>query len=230
MHNPLRSEADAFRMVVVVAAAGALVIAAGLIISPLAGLIVLGLELGVGIGLIWRSSQGSLPQEPRIARADDDVYRLLVIANETVGGRALLAEIERRTSDKRRSEILVVAPPHARSRADYIASDVDAAIEEAEERLRASLRMMRERGLSVDGRVGDHHDPTQSLEDALREFAADEVIISTHPPERSRWLEWEVVDRAQRELPLTVTHVVVDLEAEAREAEGLGARGSEPGA
>src|SRR5690606_26971497 len=162
MHNPLRSERDAFRLVLVVAAAGALVIAAGLIIGPLAGLIVLGLELGVGVGLIWRSSRGSLPQEPRIARSDDDVYRLLVIANETVGGRALLAEIERRCSG-RRSEILVVAPPHAHSRAEHLASDVDAAIEEAEERLQASLGTMRERGLSASGRVGDHHDPTASL-------------------------------------------------------------------
>jgi GABA permease len=226
MHNPLRSERDAFRLVLVVAAAGALVIAAGLIIGPLAGLIVLGLELGVGIGLIWRSSRGSLPQQPRLARADDGVYRLLVIANETVGGRSLLGEIERRCSG-RRSEILVVAPPHTHSRAEHLASDVDEAIREAEERLRASLRTMRERGLAVEGRVGDHHDPTESLEDALREFAASEVIISTHPPERSRWLEWEVVDRARRDLPLTVTHVVVDLEAEAREAAGLGAGGSE---
>jgi hypothetical protein len=63
--------------------------------------------------------------------------------------------------------------------------------------------------------VGDHHEPNASLEDALRDFPADEVIISTHPPERSRWLERGVVSRAREEVPLPVTHVVVDLEAEA---------------
>jgi hypothetical protein len=39
-------------------------------------------------------------------------------------------------------------------------------------------------------------------------------VISTHPPERSRWLEGGVVERARNEIPLPVTHVVVDLEAE----------------
>jgi hypothetical protein len=49
----------------------------------------------------------------------------------------------------------------------------------------------------------------------LRGFAADEVVISTHPPHRSKWLERGVVERARKEIPLPVTHVVVDLEAEA---------------
>jgi hypothetical protein len=49
----------------------------------------------------------------------------------------------------------------------------------------------------------------------LRAFPADELIISTHPPDRSKWLERGVVERARREVPLPVTHVVVDLEAEA---------------
>ena len=46
------------------------------------------------------------------------------------------------------------------------------------------------------------------------------MIISTHPPDRSRWLERGVVDRARREVPLPITHVVVDLEAEAGRATG----------
>jgi hypothetical protein len=40
------------------------------------------------------------------------------------------------------------------------------------------------------------------------------VIISTHPPERSRWLERGVVERARRDVDLPITHVVTDLEAE----------------
>ena len=35
------------------------------------------------------------------------------------------------------------------------------------------------------------------MEDALRRFPADEVIISTHPPGRSNWLERDVVERAR---------------------------------
>jgi hypothetical protein len=40
------------------------------------------------------------------------------------------------------------------------------------------------------------------------------MIISTHPPERSRWLERGVVERARRDIDLPITHVIVDLEAE----------------
>jgi hypothetical protein len=69
-------------------------------------------------------------------------------------------------------------------------------------------------GIVARGQVGDHHDPNVAIEDALREFAADEVVISTHPPERSKWLERGVVERAERDVPLPVTHVIVDLEAE----------------
>jgi len=100
------------------------------------------------------------------------------------------------------------------SRLELLASDVDGAIDEARRRLDRSLAAMRAAGLNASGQVGDHHDPNAAIEDALREFAADEVIISTHPPERSKWLEQGVVDRAEEDLPVPVTHVVVDLEAE----------------
>jgi GABA permease len=72
-------------------------------------------------------------------------------------------------------------------------------------------------GLRARAEVGDC-DPNVAMEDALREFGADEVIISTHPPDRSRWLERGVVERAREEVELPVTHVVVDLDAEAARA------------
>ena len=83
----------------------------------------------------------------------------------------------------------------------------------ARQRLELSLQAIQERGLAARGQVGES-DPNVAIEDALREFAADEIVISTHPPDRSRWLEGGVVERARREIELPVTHVVVDLEAE----------------
>ena len=56
------------------------------------------------------------------------------------------------------------------------------------------------------------------MEDALRRFPADEVIISTHPLGRSNWLERDVVERARERFDITVTHVVVDLDREGAEA------------
>ena len=154
-----------------------------------------------------------------VSRRDDPVYRVLVLANETVGGRALLAEIQNRCKG-RNSEILVVVPALTSTPLEPWASDVDRALDEARERLDASLASMEAAGLPARGYVGDHHEPNASLEDALRDFPADEVIVSTHPPDKSRWLERGVVARARQEVPLPVTHVVVDLDAEARATAG----------
>ena len=64
--------------------------------------------------------------------------------------------------------------------------------------------------------VGDD-DPFAAATDALASFGADEVIISTLPPESSRWLERGVVEQLRRDVPLPITHVVVDREAEVRD-------------
>jgi hypothetical protein len=217
MHNPLRSEAEMFRVVVVVAVAVAPVIALALITEPVYGAILLALELGIGIGLVWRSSRGAEPHTAEVTELGDDVHRVLVVANQTVGGRALLDELRSRCGG-RRSEVFVVVPPLVSSRLEHLAHDVDAAIAEANERLDRSLAAMAAAGLDARGEVGDHHDPNEAIEDALREFPADEVVISTHPPARSKWLERGVVERAERDVPLPVAHVVVDLEAEAATA------------
>jgi GABA permease len=137
---------------------------------------------------------------------------VLVVANETVGGRALLSEIEYRCRG-RNSEILVVTPAIT-SAVKHWLSDVDEAIDAAEARRADSVRTIEALGLRARGEVGDS-DPNVAIEDALRTFPADEVIISTHPPDRSRWLERGVVRRARDDVELPVTHVVVDLEAEA---------------
>ncbi len=217
MHNPLRSERDAFRWVVTIGIALGLVVAVAVVWRPGAGAVLLALEVGIGIGLLWHQARGSLPRTAEVARRGDGVYRVLVVANETVGGRALLAEIKNRCKG-RPSEIMVVVPALTSSQLEHWTSDVDRALEEARARLRDSLAAMQAAGIDARGEVGDHHEPNAAIEDALRFFPADEVIISTHPPERSKWLERGVVERARAEVPLPVTHVVVDLEAERAEA------------
>jgi hypothetical protein len=214
MHNPLRSEAEMFRLVVIIGGACALVIAVALITEPVVGAIVLAAEIGLAAGLIWRTSRGSEPHQAEVATGDPSTHRVLVVANETVAGRALLEEVQNRTKS-RPSEVFVVVPAMASSRLEHLAHDVDGAIAEAQQRLTGALGAMEAAGLSARGQVGDHHDPNQAIEDALRSFPADELIVSTHPPARSKWLERGVVERARREVPLPVTHVVVDLDAEA---------------
>ncbi len=76
-----------------------------------------------------------------------------------------------------------------------------------------SLIAIGELGLKAKGEIGDA-DPNVAIEDALRVFPADEIVISTHPPQRSRWLEHGVVDRAREQIDLPISHVVVDLAAD----------------
>jgi hypothetical protein len=212
LHNPLRSEADAFRWVVLIGLGAASIIALALLTRPAIGAAWGAALIGFGAGLLYRSSRGSLPRDVQLSRGGDGRHRLLVVANQTVGGKALLEEILNR-SRGRQSEILVVTPALASSRAAHWASDVDEAMELARQRRELSVLAVEEAGLKARGEVGDS-DPNVAIEDALRQFAADEIVISTHPPERSRWLEHGVVQRARDEIDLPITHVVVDLEAE----------------
>ena len=78
---------------------------------------------------------------------------------------------------------------------------------------RREPRQARGRRRQARGEVGDG-DPLQAMEDALRTFGADEIIISTHPEGRSNWLERGVVERARERFAVPITHVVVDLERE----------------
>jgi hypothetical protein len=213
MHNPLRSEADAFRFVMTIGAGAAAVIALSLLAGPEYGVVLAAALVGVGIGAAWRSSRGSIRRRAEVASGGGEVHRVLVVANETVGGRALLSEIRNRCKG-RDSEILVVTPALVGSAVKAWASDVDDAIEAAKRRQADSVRAIEAVGLRTRGEVGDS-DPNVAIEDALLRFPADEVIISTHPRERSRWLERGVVERAREEVDLPITHVVVDLEAEA---------------
>ena len=214
MHNPLRSEADAFRWVVVIGGAAVSVIVLTLLTRPLIGAIWAAALIGFGAGVAYRNSRGSLPRSVEVTRGGDGKHRLLVVANETVGGEALLEEIRERCRG-RDCEILVITPALVGSRASHWASDVDEAIELARQRMELSLIEIDRLGLKAKGEIGDS-DPNVAIEDALRVFPADEIVISTHPPERSRWLEHGVVERAREEIELPITHVVVDLAAESR--------------
>ncbi len=141
MHNPLRSEADVFRAVVIVAIGAGAVIALTLLTRPALGAALLAGEVGLGIGLMWRGARGALPRRADVLRSKDRIYRVLVVANQTVGGRALLEEIRNRCKG-RDSEILVVVPALTSSWREHWSSDVDGALAEAQQRLEESLFTM----------------------------------------------------------------------------------------
>jgi hypothetical protein len=218
MINPLRSEEDAFRFTLIVAILLAPIALVAVIWSTGAALAVAGgLALGLVFGLfVLRRSEPSEKAELR-PRREDGIHRILVVANETMAGRALQSEISSHSQGER-TELRVVVPA-LNSKIKHWTNEEDQARAEAQQRLERLLEGLRSQGLEAGGDIGDA-DPVQAMEDALRLYSADEVIISTHPPGRSNWLEHDVVSRAQERFDLPVTHVVVDLE---REQAGTGA-------
>jgi hypothetical protein len=105
-------------------------------------------------------------------------------------------------------DVLVVCPA-LNSKVRTWTSDEDGARGAAADRLQAALEALEGAGLRVRGEIGDG-DPLQALEDALRSFSADAIIISTHPVGSSNWLERGVVEAARARYDVPVTHVVGD--------------------
>jgi len=211
MKNPLRSEAEAFQFLLGAAVYFGLIAIAG-VLNRWVGLAVF-IVLSAGVIVWWlRARRIEPPQrETPVRRGDPDERRILVIANETVGGSALRNRIEEQSAGHP-TQVLVVTPA-LNSPVRTFTSDVDRAREQAQVRLKASLARLAEAGIEARGEIGDG-DPLQAIEDSLRTFGADEIIISTHPEGRSHWLERGVVSGARERFVVPITHVVVDLEAE----------------
>jgi hypothetical protein len=209
--NPFRSEAEAFRLVLLTIAGFAAIVAAALLGGWVVGLAVAAAVAAVGAWWYLKPLEVESTQQASTHVSAPDERRILVIANETVAGAELRETIER-TAAGHRAHVLVVTPA-LNTKLRHWVSDEDRARAEAQRRLADSLARLAESGIDARGQVGDA-DPVQSIADGLRTFGADEVIISTHPEGRSNWLERGVVDTARERFAVPITHVVVDLEAQ----------------
>jgi hypothetical protein len=140
-----------------------------------------------------------------------EAHCILVVANETLSGDALRREIAHRARGYETR--LRVVTPALNTKLRHWTSDEDDARAAASRRLEAILAALRREGFDAEGNIGEG-DPVQAMEDELRLFAADEAIVSTHPPGRSNWLERDVIERARERFHIPITHVIVDLERE----------------
>jgi len=136
--------------------------------------------------------------------------RLLVVANETVGGTALIDAVKKRT-DGGDLKVTVICPQND-PKGGWVIYD-DAARGAAENRLQTTLAQLREIGIEAQGEIMDP-DPYAATMDAVHAFNPDELIISTHPETRSGWMRKDLVTRIEEDTGLPVEHVVVDLDAE----------------
>jgi hypothetical protein len=223
MQNPFRSEQAAFRFVWLTVGYFVLIVI-GAEINRWLGL---GVFIAETAAIAWwftRRGQKQPPVREEMAAPPADERRVLVIANETVAGTELLQEIRRQAAG-RNTRVLLVCPA-LNSPVKHWVSDEDEAREQARARLETSLAVMREVGIAAEGEIGDG-DPLQAIEDALRTFTPNELVISTHPEGRSNWLERGVVASARERFAVPVTHVVVDLSSASPDAATAATAGGE---
>jgi GABA permease len=210
MESPFRSEAAAFQFLLITIGAFALIVLTSWA-SPVLGFITF-LLLSAAAVAVYLRQRGPEPEATKVTPlGGPDERRVLVVANETVGGQELLSTISTLALSQQ-TRFLVVCPA-LNSRLKTYTSDEDPAREAAQQRLDVTLARLASVGIEASGVVGDG-DPVVALDDAVRTFGPNEIVISTHPPGRSNWLEKGVVDSVRARYDIPVTHVVVDLDAE----------------
>ena len=136
---------------------------------------------------------------------------LLVVANETVDAQTLRDALAARGDDL---HVTVVSPVNEPQRGYVVYSDTRRA--SANRRLERALGHLRDAGVSADGYVVEA-EPAAAVRDALAtlEPPVDEVLVSTHPEEKSGWLRKHVIEQIRDAAgTIPVEHVVVDMEAE----------------
>jgi hypothetical protein len=116
---------------------------------------------------------------------------VLVVANETVDASTLRDALKARGDD---IHVTVVSPVNEPQRGYVVYTDTRRA--SARRRLERALAHLREEGIAADGYVVEA-DPAAAVRDALAQLEppVDEILVSTHPEEKSGWLRRNVLDR-----------------------------------
>jgi hypothetical protein len=169
-------------------------IVTGLIAPPIAAFALAGPGAGLAVGalaagaIVVIAARSRFDEEIEVGASQGDRYTLLVVATDAVedpGIAGAIAEVARagaratRADPDREPQILVVAPALNTRVAQWL-SDLGTARLGAQRRLAVSLGTLAAAGLDARGQVGDA-DPVQAVEDALRTFAAQEVVFVTGP-------------------------------------------------
>jgi len=136
----------------------------------------------------------------------DESLKVLVLASEPVSGEMLKSAIGEKRAQG--AEVLVVAPA-LNSKLRFWMSDPDPAIERAEAVQEETVERMDEEGIDAAGDTGES-DPLLAIQDTLATFAADQIVLFTHPSGDRNWLEEGVVDEIKQRFDLPVAHLVVE--------------------
>ncbi len=171
MRNPLRSESEAFRFLLVVIV-GALVIVGGAYLNTWLGVAAAVLAVA---GIVWWLMQEALPGVVEPAHKVDSSTppggtRVLVVAMPGTSSVTVAADA---------TEIVITVPALA-SKLEAATGAVDDRRADAEQTALSLTRRLSRPGVSVRGEVGAD-DPWLATEDALRTFGADAIVVAGDP-------------------------------------------------
>jgi hypothetical protein len=139
------------------------------------------------------------------------MHTVLVVANETLGGRSLIDAVRKR-KEQRGDVRFALCVPRTRPKAGLVIYD-DAVFDAAQARVDLATGFMHAEGMDAVGEVGDP-DPYTATMDAVLEYDPNEIIISTYPETRSGWQRRDLVERVRQASGLPVEHVVSDPDTE----------------
>ena len=150
-----------------------------------------------------RDAAGDVPVEHVVVEVGEEggPTNVLVIANETVVGDALLSRIRERAA-RGPTSFLIISPQSDPTKSSH---------PEAERRLRRALSELRAAGIEAHGQVA-HPDPYTAAMQAIEDERVDEVIVSTFEPEQSGWLRRDLVERLRNDSGVPVEHIVIAAE------------------
>ncbi|HEY2319354.1 MAG TPA: hypothetical protein VGH67_13705 [Solirubrobacteraceae bacterium] len=131
------------------------------------------------------------------------LVRLLVLTSEPVSADQLRAALPG-DADPTDAEVMVVAPALQESALRFWMSDADTAIARAEEVRTESVAKLGDAGVAASGDTGES-DPETAIEDALKTFPADRIVVFTHDGDEQRYREDVDAEALQSRFGVPVT-------------------------
>jgi hypothetical protein len=131
--------------------------------------------------------------------------KLLVLTPEPVDADALRAAVG---DDADGAEVLVVSPATNESKLAFWVSDPDQAIAEADAAKEETVERLEEAGIDAAGDTGES-EPALALQDALATFAADRIVIFSHPEGERDYREDEGLAELEQRYGIPVTHAEI---------------------
>jgi hypothetical protein len=209
VRDPFRSEVEAYHFLLVTVAAFAAIALASLLGGAWVGVATWAVLTAAVVFFYLRRGPPQRRLRTAPAHAGGDERRVIVLVDEVAAGPQVVEALDRAAAG-RREQVLVISPAFT-SPVRRWTSDLDDARARAELRLAESLGALHASGIEARGEIGDE-DPMQAIEDALRTFSADEIIISTRrqAPATRRGLDPAAAARERFAVP--ITQVAVDAE------------------